>query len=217
MARVTLATLLDGTMSKLDRNSLFYPQSEVSNAINEAIRLLNLFCGWINTTEGVPSDSVTVAGRIIYRVPDEIAIPEKVSFNGIELDKIGMDKLCHFFPDWMKETTASTGRDVTRWCPYAANRFILNPGDAVGGGLLEVTGIAVPNELVEDTDYVDIPRDGISAIAEYAAHIVQCKLGQVPLVQSMPMYRTYEQLVKQQKIWTSYKQPNFWLDLKTPE
>lgn len=217
MARVTLSELESAVYAKLDQNTLFYPNSEVDAAINEAIRLLNLFCGWINSTVGVPSDSVTVAGRIIYRVPDEIAIPEKVSFNGIALDKIGIDKLCHFFPDWMKETTASTGRDVTRWCPYAANRFILNPGDAIGGALLEVTGIAVPTELVADADYVDIPRDGISAIAEYSAHIVQCKLGQVPLVQSMPMYRTYEQLVKQQKIWLGYKQPNFWLDLRTPE
>ena len=217
MPTVPLEQLEDATYSKLDSNNLFYRQVEVDWAINEAIRLGNIFCGWITNTTAVYGGGATIANRVIYRVPDDIAIPQRVSFSGKELDKVGLFQLFREYPTWMKETTASTGYPVNRWCPYSLNRFIINPADAVGGGSLVVTGIANVDPLVHAADTINLPKAAITMIADYSAHIVQCKLGSVPLTQSMPQYRTYEALIKQSKVWTNYKQPNLWLDERTPE
>lgn len=217
MPVVSLQTLLDSTYAKLDGNDQFYSPSETTWAINEGIRLSNIFCGWLTSTISVPSNGVTIANRVIYRVPPGIAIPQKVTFEGKELDKVGMFQLFRNWPTWMKDTTATTGYPVNRWCPYSLNRFAINPADAVGGGLLEVTGIASPAYLSAVSDTVTLPKIAVSPITEYAAHVVQCKLGSVPLTQSMAMYRTYEKMIKQYGIWRRYKQPNFWLDNREPE
>ena len=217
MPVISLQSLMDATYAKLDGNDQFYSTSEVTWAINEGIRLGNIFCGWLTATESVPSGGVTIANRVIYRVPSSIAIPQKVTFEGKELDKVGMFQLFRNWPTWMKDTTATTGYPVNRWCPYSFNRFAINPADAVGGGLLEVTGIASPDYLSAVTDTITLPKIASSAISEYAAHVVQCKLGSVPLTQSMPMYRTWEKMIKQNGVWRRYKQPNFWLDNRDPE
>jgi len=217
MPNISLLSLRDATYSKLDDNTEFYSTTEVTWAINEAIRLGNVFCGWISTTASVISGGTTVANRVIYKVPEGIAIPQKVVFEGKELDKVGMYQLFRNWPTWMKDTTATTGYPVSRWCPYSLNRFAINPADAVGGGLLEVTGIASPTALSSATDTINLPKSVISVIAEYAAHTVQCKLGSVPLTQSIPMFRTYEKMIKQSCIWSRYKQPNMWLEKRSPE
>lgn len=217
MPTVTLLQLKDAVYAKIDNNSLFYTTSEVTWAINEGIKLGNLFCGWISKTEAVLSGGVTIADRHIYRVPESIVIPQKVVFEGKELDKVGLFQLFRYWPEWMRDTTATTGYPVNRWSPYAFNRIAIHPADAVGGGYLEITGIANPDDLVNDTDTITLPKAAVTAIADYSAHVVQCKLGSVPLTQSMPMYRTFEQLIKQNRIWSRYKHPNFWLDITTPE
>lgn len=217
MPTVSLSKLKESVYSQIDDNTLFFTDTEVTWAINEAIRLGNLFCGWITGTLDAPNGGTTIADRVVYRVPYEMAVPQKVVFEGKELDKVGLFQLFRGWPDWMKDTTATTGDPVARWCPYALDRIILHPADAVGGGLLQITGIVTPDELVSDTDTISIPKTAITMIADYAAHIVQCKLGNVPLTQSMPMYRSYEALIKQYRIWSNYKQPNFWLDERAPE
>lgn len=217
MSVILLSELKAAAYSKLDNNFYFYPSSEITWAINEAIKIGNLFCGWITTTKSVYSDGVTIADRAIYRVPASIAIPQKVVFEGRELDKVGLFQLFRNWPTWMQDTTATTGYPVSRWCPYSLNRFAINPADAVGGGLLEVTGIANITDLASDSDSINLPKASAPIIADYAAHIVQCKLGSVPLTQSIPLYRSYEKLLKQYRIWSRYKQPNFWLDNREPE
>jgi hypothetical protein len=217
MPSVSLSDLKAAVYAKLDQNDQFFREAEVTWAINEGIRLGNLFCNWLTDTIAVYGGGVTIADRAIYRVPDGIAIPQRVAFNGKELDKVGLFQLFRQWPQWMKDTTATTGYPVNRWCPYSLNRFAINPADAVGGGTLEVTGVINPTPLVNDTDTITIPKYGILVVADYAAHTVQCKLGSVPLTQSMPQYRTYEQMIKQARVWTRYKHPQFWIDNKTPE
>ena len=45
MPQVTLSSLLDAAWAKLENNQQMYPQSEMTWATNEAVRLGNLFCG----------------------------------------------------------------------------------------------------------------------------------------------------------------------------
>jgi len=217
MPSVTLANLSDAVYAKLENNSLFYPQEEVTWAINEGLKLGNLFCGWINKTESVASGGVTISNRHLYRVPHSIAIPQKVVFEGKELDKIGLFQLFRYWPNWMRDTSHTTGQPVNRWSPMSLNAIIIHPADSAGGGFLEITGIANLDPLSALTDSISIPKSAIQTVADYAAHIVQCKLGSVPLTQSMPMYRSFIQFIKQNRIWSKYKQPNFWLDSRMPE
>jgi len=216
MPTITLSELKSLTYSHLEGNRQMYQEDEVTRAINEGIKLTNIFAGWFNTSATVPSVT-TIANRVIYRVPESIVIPEKVSINGVELAKVGLLQLCRNWPDWMTDTTATTGQMTARWCPYAFNRIILNPADSIGGAYLEITGIGNPPDLSDDTDDISIPKDGTVAVSEYAAHIVQCKLTGTAFTQSIPMFRTYQKYIKDQKKWLAYKQPNVWFDIKKPE
>ena len=51
-------------LDRLEGNSLFYVQSERYNAINEALRVLNIFTGFTQGVVSVPGG--TQAGRYIY-------------------------------------------------------------------------------------------------------------------------------------------------------
>jgi len=216
MPTISLSELKSATYSKLEGNQRMYKPAEVTRAINEAIKLANIFSGWFNTTATVPS-TATIANRVIYRVPESIIIPEKVSINGVELNKVGLLQLCRNWPEWMSETTESTGYSTSRWCPYAFNRIIINPADSIGGAYLEITGIGSPPDLYDDSDVIGVAKDAIPAISDYAAHIVQCKLTGTAFTQSIPMYRTYEKYIKSQRKWLAFKQPNIWFDLNKPE
>ena len=216
MSTVALSEISSLAYSKLGSNTRMYTASEVYRAINNALKITNLFGSWQSKTVDA-RPGFTVAGRIMYRVPESIVFPEKVTYEGMELDKVGLHHRCKEYPDWMSESTSSTGGPVARWCPYSLNKFLIHPADSVGGGQLLVTGLACPDDMAHSTDTVSIPRNVATTVAEYAAHIVQCKLTGTPFTQSMPMYRAYEKYIKQQRAYLTYKHPNLWFDIKQPE
>lgn len=192
-----------------------YQESEVTNSINEAIACANVAIGWFQATRPVNSGA-TIANRHIYDTPEDIMFPIKVSFEGQALEKSPLKAMANNWPIFLKDTTASTGKQVSRFTPLGIRKFVIHPADSVGGGLLEVTGIANPDPLVDDADLIYIPKEGVTAVVDYAAHIVQCKLQGTPFMQSLAYFRNYESLVKLNKYWQNYKQPNIYFDEQAP-
>lgn len=211
MPNPTLKDIKDQVYAKLEDNREMYKEDEVRDAINEGYRILNLFCGWVNATVPV-STTYTIADRVIYDVPYRIVIPQKVSFEGQALEKVPLSVAALNLPIFLRSYTSSTGQNVSRWIPIGLRKFAIYPADSVGGGLLEVTGIANPIVMLNDSDRVVIPKEGINAVVDYAAHSVQCKLQGEPFMQSLSLYRSFEELMKLNKMWSTYKQPRMYFD-----
>lgn len=211
MQRFTLGDLKDQVYSRLESNDQMYKSSEVTNAINEAAAVANLASAWYQQTLPV-STSSTIADRHIYDVPSGIIFPQRVIFDGQVLEKSNLNALSNNWPTFLQDTTATTGKQVSRWCPLGIRKFVIHPADAIGGAALFVTGIADFDTLSNDSDYIYIPKEGVTAIADYAAHIVQCKLQGTPFMQSLAMFRNFQDLIKLQKYWLSYKQPTIYFD-----
>jgi hypothetical protein len=211
MANFTLGQLKAQTYSRLEDNREMYQESEVTSAINEAISVINLACGWFQNTYHV-STTTTVADRHIYDFPPEIIFPQRVVFENQVLEKATLWTLGNNFPTFLRDTTATTGNQVSRWCAIGIRKFVIHPADSVGGGDLYVTGITEPGVLVEDADSLILPKEGIPAICDYAAHIVQCKLQGTPFMQSLTMFNNYQQMVEMSKFFSGYNQPTYRYD-----
>ena len=214
MPSLTLEDIKDQVYARLEDNREMYQEDEVRDAINEAYRILNLFCGWVNATVPI-STTYTIADRVIYDVPYRIAIPQKVSFEGQALEKVALSVAALNLPTFLRSYTSTTGQNVSRWIPIGFRRFAIYPADSVGGGLLEVTGVANPAILVNDSDTVLIPKEGVNAVVDYSAHTVQCKLQGEPFMQSLNLYRSFEELMSINKVWQKYKQPRMVFENKT--
>ena len=211
MPRLTLGDLKQQVYSRLEDNDQMFQESEVTNAINEAIACINMICGWYQKTYSV-SSTTTIAGRHIYEVPHEIIFPQRVIFDNQIMEKSSLSAISNDYPNFMQDTSDSTGKQVSRWCPLGIKKFVLHPADSVGGATLQVTGISEIDTLLNDTDMIYIPKEGVTAVCDYAAHVVQCKMQGLPFYQSMSYYNNYQLLVKLNKYWRSYSQPTMYFD-----
>jgi len=210
---LTLADLKDQVYSRLEENREMYSDTEVTAAINEAYRILSMFCGWVNRTSSILS-GYTIADRTFYDIPDDIVFPQKVDFEGQALEKVSLFSMSQMRPTWARETTANTGRNVSQWVPIGIRKFAIHPADSVGGGLLQVTGIGEPTVLVNDLDRVLIPKEGILPVCDYAAHSVQCKLQGAPFMESLELYSNILNIMQLSKLLASYRQPRMFFDEK---
>lgn len=193
-----------------------YSGAEVTNAINDAIRTLNMLCGWYQKTYPVPGGGLSVAGRVIYDIPAKILFPQRVVWADKVLEKSPLAQTSNEWPTWMKDTSANTGTPTSRWIPIGIRKFAIHPTDSLGGATLQVTGIENPDPAVNDGDFVVVPKEGVTAVVDYAAHAVQVKMQGLPFMQSLGLYRNFESLMKLNKYWASYKQPNLYFDEQSP-
>jgi len=211
MAAFTLEELRSQTYSRLEDNTWLYAETEVTSAINEAVSVINCQTGWFQNTYPV-STTTTVADRHIYDIPAEIIFPQRVVFEGQVLEKSSLWALANNWPTFLRDTTETTGKQVSRWCALGIRKIAIHPADSVGGGDLYITGITEPGTLVEDTDSLILPKEGVPIICDYAAHIVQCKLQGTPFMQSLTLFYNYQKLVSLSKFFSDYNQPTFRFD-----
>lgn len=216
MPRLTLLDLKNQVYSRLEDNNLMYSGDEVRDSINDALRTLNMMCGWYQGTFSVPGGGTTIADRTIYDVPSQILFPQRVVWAGKVLEKSSLATTSNEWPNWMKDTSSNNGTPTSRWVPIGITKFAIHPADSLGGATLQVTGISNPDILVNDSDAAYIPKEGVTAVVDYSAHAVQCKMQGLPFMQSLGMYRNFESLMKLNKYWTSYRQPNLYYDEQSP-
>lgn len=215
MATLTLGFLKDQVLSRLENNDQMFQSDELTDAINEAICISNMLCGWYQSTIPI-STLTTIADRHIYDTPNGIIFPIRVTFEDQVLEVSNLFAIINDWPSFLRDTTSNTGNQVSRWVPLGLTKFAIHPADSVGGGSLMVTGISEPDTLTDDEDQIHIPKEGITTVCDYAAHIVQCKLQGTPFMQSLGMFRNFQALIGLGKYWNTYRQPNMYFDEQKP-
>ena len=209
MPLVTLAMLQARVYSRLDNNQFLYPAFQVTAALNEALRVLNLSTGFIQGTYQMPGWSQS--NRVWYDVPAQILIPLRVFFEGNALKRTTVWNLGASHPNWTAETTANTGIPVSFWAPCGLTKFAIYPADSIGGQDISVTGVLEPTPLVNLTDIVNLPNEYASAVDLLAAHVLQLKESSKIFSQSSADYQKYLSVNKHMTMWKGLTQPAYFI------
>lgn len=212
MPSFTLADLSNRVLDRLDQNVALYTQPEVNSAINEAIRVLNLACGFLQVTVLIAGSSV--ANRFWYDVPfgpGNIVIPLRVQYEQTYLRKYNLNEIGRAYPQWLTETTATTGQPVQHFIPFGIRKFAIHPADAVGGGDLSVTGVQEPIPLVNPTDVVQWPNEVTPAFDALAAHTLMLKEGGAIFSAATADYQQYIRIMKKLTIWKGMVWPSWFV------
>ena len=183
--------------------------AQVVDAVNEAIQILNLQTGFIQTTVQVPGYSQI--NRVWYDTPTGIIIPLRVQFDVNYLQSATLNGIGRIYPNWTIDTTALTGLPVTYWIPAGLKKFAIYPADSLGGYSIYVTGVQEPVPLVNLTDVVPMPNECVSAFDLLASHTLQLKESSALFAQSSNDYQGYMRMMKRMAIWRGMVQPRYFV------
>ena len=215
MPLLTLQSLVDRTYARVDANALLYPLPEVVSAINEALIVLNLQTGFIQTTVQVPGWSQV--NRVWYDVPDGIVIPTRVQFEFNYLNPANLNGIGQQYPNWISDTTGTTGMPVTYWVKAGLKKFAIYPADSLGGQDIRVTGVAEPTPLVAMSDTVPLPNEYISAFDLLASHTLMLKESSVMFSHASLDFQGYMRIMKKAAIWRGMVQPRYFVEAEQPK
>lgn len=210
MPTLTLADLQTRVYARLDQNFFLYPATEVTAAINESIKILNLMTGWLQAT--VPLGYFSQKNRIWYKVPRGILIPTRITFEGRVLQRWSMAAIGMSEPTFVQNTTKNTMIPVSYWFPVGLDRFAIYPADSRGGGQILVTGIQEPVPLVNPNDTVMFQPTVLSAFDLYAAHILQLKESPKAFTAASSDYQAFQKMVKGLMVWGGFKAPRYFIE-----
>jgi len=214
MATVTRADLRTRIQARLDGNTELYPDPEVHAAIDDAVRALNLFTGFIQTT--ALHSAFTVANQHIYDVPSGYLFLVRVEFQGRVLDKTSLSNICNSNPEWLSETTANTGIPVSSWVPLGVNKFAIHPADSLGSQNVRLAGVVEPTSLSADDSVIAIPDDFSDLIEDLASHYLQMKEGGIIFTRASLLYQKFLGKMKELTRFTTMKNPTYWVDIERP-
>jgi hypothetical protein len=204
----TLATLEGYVWDKLDQNVGLYPELQVRLAINQGLRRLSLITGLFQAT--VPVPGWTVANQLVYNTPPGILIPITVYVEERELVKAGsLQELAEQHRNWAVDTTATSG-PTQRWAAIGITQFVIHPMDAVGGRLLEVSGVAPIIPLVNPGDVVNLDDEWVDMLVDYASTRVMIREIGKPFSGTMGIQKALVEKLKTLTIWQGDIFPEYW-------
>ena len=207
MPSVSLLQLQQRILSRLDGNTLLYPVSEVTAAINECLRVLNLATGIFQISTPIFTES----NRIFYDVPTGILIPTRVQFEGQYLQRTFPNSAGMSNARWVTDTTTNTGMPVSRWIPCGFIKFAIHPADSIGGGQLLITGVQEPVLLANPTDTLTLPNEYTDALVLLAAQILTLKETGAIFEQASLVLNDYYRILKKIVLWRSFVQPKYFI------
>jgi hypothetical protein len=209
MPSVTLAQLTTRVYDRLDGNSLLYTQANITDALNECIRVTNANIGWLQATIQVPG--LSQPGRVFYDVPAGILVPMRVQFEDAYLQKFFLNSIGKACSTWVTDTTATTGMPVSSWVPMGFSKFAIHPADSQGGSPIIVTGIAEPAPLVNRADIIPIPNEFSDLIVNLSAQVLTLKETGALFKQSSLWYQQYMSLMKKYMLWRTMIMPRYFV------
>lgn len=168
----TLDTLDQGVLSRLENNGIFFQQAERYTIINEAIKCANILSGFYQGT----LYALSQANQLVYPIPAGMLYPQRISFEGIQLDPIPITRIGQDYRTWTTDNTNKNGA-VARWVPIGINYYCLHPADSNGGGNIAVTGVLEPPLLVLPSDSMILPDEYVNIVIEYAASRLPLNIG----------------------------------------
>ena len=208
MPSVTLATLQQYVIDRIDNNTVMFTVPEITQFINEAYQVTNIFCGINQASVSVPGFSV--AGQLLYQVPDPIIFPLQCSFEGRPLRKLSLSALAQNYRQWAYDNTTKSG-PVQRWSPIGINQFVIHPCDSLGGRDISLIGVVEPPLLVNPTDVISLDDEFIDMIVSYATHRVQLKIGGGMFSQASLLIQSYWHRLKERMIYQDYIFPRYFV------
>lgn len=192
--QVTLATLQTRMVERWD-SSVFWTNEEARLALNEALRLYNLFTGFWKKRVVIPTVPVAPNGVGLYYLTDtQLSVNLRMTLNDLPMTLGAVEEYNLARPNWRAEQT-DTGEDVpTRpmvYLPVGLRRFAIWPKDATGGNSLGVDGVTVTPVLVNGGDFVDLGQEEELALTSEALHIAAFKEGGVRWKATLPLHRHF--------------------------
>lgn len=208
MPSVTLSDLQARVYARVDNNTLLYPANRVTPVINEAIRILGVFCGLYQQTIQL----VSQPGKIWYSIQGlGLVYPSRVQFNNTYLEPTSLLQLGRASSRWVTDTSLNALTPPSSWLPFGFNTFAIHPADSNGGNLLYVTGAAEPPLLVNPTDTINLNNSVFAAFDEYCVCVLQLKESPKTFTQAATNYQAFLRIIKEVTIYRSFIAPRFWI------
>ena len=213
MPQTTLSQLESRVYAGLDGNALEFPEPFVRMAINQGLYRLNLLLGLFQDTLAI-TGKFTVAGQREYNIPAGILFPLRVDYEGSELQRVSLERLARAYRNWAVDTTDDLG-PVIRWASLGMSRFVIHPIDALGGSLLEVTGVVQATPLAIPGDVVTLENQFTEILVLYARTRVLAKEGGKPFRDLALQFQEMWKQVRVRSLWRNQEFPLYWLARQT--
>ncbi len=210
----TLGQLSEFVYDRVENNELLYTQPEVTAAINEALRIINIFTGF--NEDSVQLRGFTVANQLLYQTPTDMLFPTRVAFEGRDLDKVGLRLMGQTYRNWATDTTDTYG-PVARWIPIGLKTFALHPIDATGGNSVTVTGVMETQQLLNSTDVMQLDDEFVTLVTEYAGHRLPLKETGKTFADASLLIQAFWSEMKTLKRWETFKAPRYFVTLQEPK
>ena len=209
MPLVTLAQLQSRVYTRLDQNTLLYTQQNITDSLNEAIRVVNAATGFQQGTIQVPG--LSQANRVWYDVPQGILIPIRCQFESGYLNKYFPNQIGKAYATWLTDTTDNSGLPVSCWVPCGFSKFAIHPADSIGGSPIFISGVLEPTQLVNPTDAVNMPVEYTDILVNLSAQTLCLKETGALFKQSSLFYQTYLSQIKKFLLWRSAIMPRYYV------
>ena len=208
MPYVTANQLDQRILSRIDNNYLLYPQPKRYAAMNEAIRILNLFTSMFQATVQL----TTQPNRTWYSIQGlGLIFPSRCQFENTYLEQTSFLQLGRSKPSWVTDTSANQLTPPTSWLPFGFNTIAIHPADSLGGRSLLVTGCAEPPQLVNPTDTINLNNSYFAAFDEYASHILLLKESPKTFAQASESYKAFMRIIKEVTIYRGFIAPQYFI------
>lgn len=209
MPSQTLAQLQSRVWDRLDSNTLLYTSQNVTDAVNECIRVVNAATGFMQGTIQVPN--LSQAGRIWYDVPTGILVPLRCQFESSWLQRFFPNQIGMAYSNWTQDSTANTGLPVSCWVPLGFQKFAIWPADSIGGSPIFITGVLEPTQLVNPNDVINMPVEYTDCIVNLSSQVLCLKETGMLFKQSSLWYQQYLSQIKKMTIWRSAIMPAYYV------
>ncbi len=201
MPNLSLAALRVKLYDRVEQNYLLYPNSDTDRALNEALKVTNLFSGW---SQGRTPAGFSVVNRVIYSKPSGMLFPMKLYMDNREIPKESITTLANTEQKWIK----GIGVRTRYWAPIGLNLFALYPSDKLGGRYLEMWGITEPAKLVNESDTATIADELVDLVVEHAFMNMVVKEGGRVQSDAARLYKPWIQKVNALRFWEAKINPS---------
>lgn len=171
-SQFTLVQLRAFFYQQVNGNTAFFRTDEVDGILQEAFRVFNVLTGFWRDRVVM---AATVAGQHFYTVPATLSYILRVEVNQRPLGSSSLWDLDYGQPQWEGESAAS-GEFPKVFAPAGTNQFALWPASFAGGESLVVEGV-IPAPTLSTVGFVNLGKDELETILDYAEHIAQFKEG----------------------------------------
>lgn len=165
----------------------FWTADEATDAINEALMMMNLLTGYWRDTI-----TVTTTPNDDYALGSHLTFQSRVLYDGKVMEPTSLFSMNNGRPNWRNEIAGDTGVPSRPylWIPLDLDMILIWPRDT-GGHTLTVEGVAETPVLVNPTDTIDLSEDAFHAILSFALVILSFKEGSERFTSSQPLFKTF--------------------------